>query len=171
MREATLDDPALAAEPGAVCSSASGDNGCDPESAQQPSVLVVVIAPVGENAVRLTAWPAALACDRACVQVFQQRDQLSDVVAIAAGQRDREGDATRVDEKVMLRARAGTVYRGWPGQEPPKRARIWLASTEARDQSIFPAAFSFTSSFWCSASQTPAFCHVRSRRQHVTPEP
>ena len=67
--------------------------------------------------------------------------------------------------------RPHTQKVGQPRQEPPKRARIWLASTAALDQSIFPAAFSFTNSLSCKASHTPAFCQVRSRRQHVTPEP
>ena len=82
------------------------------------------------------------------MQVVEQRQQLGDVVAVAAGQRDGERDAGGVDEQVVLGARAGTIDRGRPRQEPPKRARIWLASTEARDQSILPAAFDFTSSFW-----------------------
>ena len=45
--EAALHDPALAAEAGAVCCSPSGDHGRDPESPQEPAVLVVVIAAVG----------------------------------------------------------------------------------------------------------------------------
>jgi len=134
-------------------------------------VLVVVIATVGEEPVGFLAWPSDLSGDRPAVKVFDQRQQLGDVVAMPTGEADRQRDATGVDEQMVLGARASAVNRGWPGQEPPKRARIWLASTAARDQSIFPAAFSFTSSFWCSASHTPAFCQVRSRRQQVTPDP
>ncbi len=48
VRKAALDDPALAAQAGAVLCSASGDHGCDPERSQQAAVLVVVIATVGE---------------------------------------------------------------------------------------------------------------------------
>jgi hypothetical protein len=47
--EAALHDPALAAEPGAVCRSATRDHWCDPESPQQSPVLVVVIPAVGED--------------------------------------------------------------------------------------------------------------------------
>jgi hypothetical protein len=36
------------------------------------------------------------------VQVVQQRQQLRDVVAVAAGQRDGERDAGRVDEEMVL---------------------------------------------------------------------
>jgi hypothetical protein len=100
--EAALDDPALAAEPGAVLGSASGDHGGDPERPQEPAVLVVVIATISENTVRLLAWPTPLAGHRSCVEVFQQRDQLGDVIAIPAGQADRERDAARVDQQMVL---------------------------------------------------------------------
>jgi hypothetical protein len=100
--EAALDHPALAAEPGAVLGSASGDDGCDAERSQEPAVLVVVIATVSENTVGLLAWPTLLAGHRSCVEVFQQWDQLGDVVAVPAGQADRERDAARVDEEMVL---------------------------------------------------------------------
>jgi hypothetical protein len=58
------------------------------------------------------------------VQIVEQRHQLGHVVAVAAGQLDGQRDARRVDEQMVLGARAGTVNRGWPGQEPPKSARI-----------------------------------------------
>lgn len=64
MSEAALDYPALAAESGAVGCSAASDDGCDPESPQEPAVLVEVIATISENTIWLLAWPAALASDR-----------------------------------------------------------------------------------------------------------
>jgi hypothetical protein len=100
--EAALDDPALAPEAGAVICAASGDDGCDAERPQEPAVLVVVIATISENAVRLLAWPTLLAGHRSCVEVFQQWDQLGDVVAVPAGQADRERDAARVDQQMVL---------------------------------------------------------------------
>jgi hypothetical protein len=36
------------------------------------------------------------------VQILDQWQQLGDVVAVAAGQSDREGDSTRVDQQVVL---------------------------------------------------------------------
>jgi hypothetical protein len=36
------------------------------------------------------------------VEVVQQRDELGDVVAVAAGQRDRQRDAGRVDQQMVL---------------------------------------------------------------------
>lgn len=65
-------------------------------------MLVVVVAAVGEQSVWLLPWPARLARHRPGVKVLQQRQQLRDVVAIAAGQADRQRDAAGVDEEVVL---------------------------------------------------------------------
>jgi hypothetical protein len=100
--EAALDDPALAAKAGAMPCATTGDHGCDAERSQQPAVLVVVIAAVGEQPVGLLAWPSDLAGDRTPVQVFDQRNQLGDVVALPAGQADRQRDAAGVDEQMVL---------------------------------------------------------------------
>jgi len=83
------------------CSTA-GDDGCDAECSQQPTVLVVVIATVGQQAVGLLARPSDLAGDRPAVEVFDQRQQLGDVVALPAGEGDRQRDAAGVDEQVVL---------------------------------------------------------------------
>jgi hypothetical protein len=102
VREATLDDPALAAEAGSVLGAAAGDHGLDAARPQQSAVLVVVIAAVGEQAVGLAAGPAGLARDRAGVQRVQERQQLRDVVAVAARERDGQRDAAGVDEQVVF---------------------------------------------------------------------
>ena len=65
-------------------------------------VLVVVIATIGQETVGLLAWPADLPGHGPAVEVFDQRDQLGDVVAVPAGQSDREWDGARVDEEVVL---------------------------------------------------------------------
>ena len=65
-------------------------------------MLIVVIAAVGEETVGLLAWPADLAGHRPPVEVFDQREQLGDIVAVPAGQSDREWDAARVYEEMML---------------------------------------------------------------------
>ncbi len=72
---------------------AASDDWFDPSAPQQPAVLVMVIATIGENQVRFLARPAPFAGDRPGVQLLQQRDQLGDIVALPAGQRDRERDA------------------------------------------------------------------------------
>jgi hypothetical protein len=98
VREAAFDDPALGAEAGAVLDAAACDDGFDTTLPEQPAVLVVVIAAIGEQAIGLLTRPAALAGDRPGMKILEQRDQLRDVVAIATGERDRERDAAGVDE-------------------------------------------------------------------------
>ncbi len=102
MSEASLDDPAFSAEAGAVGCSAAGDDGGDPESPQEPAVLVVVIATVSEETIGLLAWPSDLAGHRPAVEIFDQREQLGDVIAVPASQPDRQWDAARVDEEMVL---------------------------------------------------------------------
>jgi hypothetical protein len=124
VREAAFDDPALAAEVRAVLDASLCDDGFDPARPEQPAVLVVVIAAIGQDAVGLASRAARLAGDRPGVEILEQRDQLRDVVAIAAGQRDRERDPAGIDEQVVLGAGTATIDRRGPGQEPPKSARI-----------------------------------------------
>lgn len=102
VREAALDDPALAAEPGAVFGAAPGDHWLDAAGPQKSAVLVVVIAAVGDHEVGFLPGPPWLAGDRPGVQIVEQRQQLGDVVAVAARQRDGERDARRVDEQMVL---------------------------------------------------------------------
>lgn len=100
--KAALDDPSLAAEPRPVCCAAASDHWCDPERSQQPAVLVVVIATVGQQPVGLLARAATLAFHWPAVQILEQRDQLGDVVAVATGEGDRQRDAAGVDEQMVL---------------------------------------------------------------------
>lgn len=72
--EAALDEPALAAEAGAVGCSAARDHGRDPEGPQEPAVLVVVIATIGQDTVWLLAWLANLAGHRPRLEVCDQRE-------------------------------------------------------------------------------------------------
>ena len=75
------------------------------------------------------------------------------------------------------RSAGGTWTRAWLGRPglrqpvPPRRARTLTESIAARDQSTWPSSPSQSSSRWCRASQTPACCQSRSRRQQVTPLP
>ena len=81
---------------------AAGDHGFDPTSPQEAPVLVVVVAAVGEDPVGLLTGPAVLAGDRSRVQIVEQRHELGDVVAVAAGQRDGQRDARCVDEQMVF---------------------------------------------------------------------
>jgi hypothetical protein len=100
--EAALHDPALATEAGAVRDAPAGDQWPDAAPAQETTVLLVVVAAVGQQAVGLASRPPAPSLDGARVQGVQERQQLRDVVAVAAGEGDRQGDARPVDQEVVL---------------------------------------------------------------------
>ena len=102
VREAALDDPALSTEAGAVLCAAAGDDGLDTAVPEHAAVVVVVVAAVGEDEVGLLARSADLAGDRPGVQRVEQRQELGDVIAMAARQRDRERDPRRVDQQMVL---------------------------------------------------------------------
>ena len=85
--EGALDDPAVAAESRAVLGLAAGDLWFDAALPELATVAVVVVAAVGADPVRTPPRPARLA--RYGRDTVDQRDQLGDVVAVAA--RDRPG--------------------------------------------------------------------------------
>ena len=98
--EGAFDDPALAAEAGAVSALTARDQGRDAEPRDQAAVLVVVVAAVGEQRERPPTRPAGPAAHRR--YPLQQVEQLGDVVAVRARQRPGERDAAGVDEQVVL---------------------------------------------------------------------
>ena len=107
--EGALDDPAEATEAGAVLALAAGDLGRDPALAQQPPVLVVVVAAVGDDAVGPAPRPAHPATHGR--DPLDERDQLGDVVTVAAGDREGERDPGGVDQEVVLGACSGSINR------------------------------------------------------------
>ena len=100
--EAAFHDPALTAETGAVRSAPAGDQRPDATPTQKTTVAVVVVAAVGQETIGLAARSTTPTPDGAGMQGVQQRHELGDVVAVAAGQRDRQGDARGVDQEVVL---------------------------------------------------------------------
>ena len=107
--EGALDDPAIAAQAGAVRGAATGDLGFDAAAAQFAPVRVVVVATVGGHPVGPPARATDLAAHRR--DAIDERDQLGDVVAVAAGDRPGEWDPRRVYEQVMLGAVSGPINR------------------------------------------------------------
>jgi hypothetical protein len=107
--EGALDDPAGAAEAGAVLGLAAGDLCSDPALAEFAAVSGVVVAAVGGQAFGPTARPADLAAHRR--HTVDKRDQLGDVVAVAARNRPGERDPRRVDQEVVFRAGSGSINR------------------------------------------------------------
>jgi hypothetical protein len=67
-----------------VVGGAAGDDRLDAAVPRLAADFVVVIAAVGDQAVGALAWPRGLAADRA--DTVDQRQQLGDVVSVAAGQ-------------------------------------------------------------------------------------
>ena len=98
--EGAFDDPAVAAEPGAVGGSAAGDLGGDAALAEQAPVLVVVVAAVGGDRVGPSARAADASAHRG--HAVDERDQLRDVVAVSAGDRPGQREPARVDQEVVL---------------------------------------------------------------------
>jgi hypothetical protein len=107
--EGPFDDPAVAAQAGAVRGAAAGDLGLDPAAAELATVALVVVAAVSAQPVGPPAWPADLAAHRR--HTVDERDQLSDVMAVSAGDRPGKRDPCRVYEKVVLGARSGSINR------------------------------------------------------------
>src|SRR5437867_2262629 len=102
-----FDDPAGAAEAGAVLGLAPSDLRLDPTAPQLAAVLVVVVAAVGRDAfgsLTRPADPAAHSRDG-----IDERDQLGDVVAVATRDRPGERDPGRVNEQVVLRSVSGSI--------------------------------------------------------------
>ena len=72
-------------------------------------MAVVVVAAIRTEALRPPSRSADLAAHRR--NAVDERDQLGDVVAVAAGERPRERDPGRVDQEVVLGACPATINR------------------------------------------------------------
>ncbi len=107
--EGALDDPAVAAEAGAVFAFAAGDLRRDAAASELAAVAVGVVAAVGGQPLGPSARPADLAAHGR--HRVEQRDQLGDVVAVAARERPGERDPSRVDQEVLLRPVSGSINR------------------------------------------------------------
>jgi hypothetical protein len=92
-----------------VAGASAGDLGRDAAAAELATVALVVVATVRAQPVRTSAWPADPSAHRR--DTVDQRDQLGDVMAVAAGDRPRKRNPRRVYEQVMLRAVSGSINR------------------------------------------------------------
>jgi hypothetical protein len=99
-REGALHDPPFATQTGAVFGSTSRNHGLHASSPELAAVLVVVIAAVGEHPVGASTGTAAFSPDR--TDGVEQRQQLGDVVAVAAGQCDGQRNAGGVADQMVL---------------------------------------------------------------------
>jgi hypothetical protein len=112
-----------------VCGLAARDHGLDPLLPELTPVTVVVVAAVGDQLVRAAAWSTAPAADRR--HALDEREQLGDVVAVAAAQRPGEREPAGIDEEVVLGAGAAAVDRTRPRLAAPFFACTWLESATA----------------------------------------
>ncbi len=115
--EGALDHPAVAAEAGAVLGLAPRDLRLDAALPELATVTVVVITAVGGHALRAPARPPDRAAYRG--HGVEERDQLSDVVAIAARERPGERDPRGVDEEMVLGASPASIHRARARFGPP----------------------------------------------------
>jgi hypothetical protein len=115
--EGALDDPAVAAEPGAVRCLAAGDDRFDAALPDEAAVLVVVVAAVGDQRARPPARPSDPSAHGR--HPVEQLDQLGDVVAVAAGEPPGERDPAAVYEEVMLAAVPAAIDRAGTGLRAP----------------------------------------------------
>ena len=100
--EGALDHPAVTSEPRAVLGASVRDLWSDSAFAELTAMVVVVVAAVGGEARRPPPRPASLAAYRR--HALDERDQLGDVVAVAARNAPGERDPGRVDQEVVLGA-------------------------------------------------------------------
>jgi hypothetical protein len=107
--EGAFDDPALAAESGAVAALTACDHGRDAELRDQAAVLVVVVAAVGKQPLRPS--PRAAAPPLHGRDAVEQLEQLGDVVAVGGGQRPGERDAAGVYEQMVFAPAPAAVDR------------------------------------------------------------
>ena len=107
--EGTFDDPAVAAQAGAVLGFAACDDRFDPAEHELIAVGVGVVAAVRDHGVGSAAGMSDEASDRG--YAVEQRQQLRDVVAVAAGQRPRQRQTIAVYEEVVLGARTAPIDR------------------------------------------------------------
>ena len=107
--EGAFDDPAVSAEAGAVGGLAPGDHRLDAALPEQPPVLVVVVAAVGDDAVGPPSWPSDTSAYRR--HSVEQREQLGDVVAVAARERPSQRQPAAVYEEMLLAAASAAVDR------------------------------------------------------------
>jgi hypothetical protein len=110
---------------------------------------------------------------RALYGLYGVHELLEDhrVVYVGPARHHRQRDAPSVRNKVALRARFSLIRWILAGFLAPLFAGMEAESKEARSQSIRSASPRRSKRTLCSLSHTPASCHSRKRRQHVTPEP
>ena len=98
--EGTLDNPAIAPQARAVAVVSVREHRSDPKLAERLPVCVGAVAAVAEQRLGTSPRPAGDASNGR--HALEQRQQLRDVVAVAAGQRPGKRCSVRVGQEVVL---------------------------------------------------------------------
>lgn len=99
-REGPLHDPSFAAQTRSVVGPAASDHGLDAARPQLTAVLVVVIAPICEHSLGSSSGVSTPAADGS--DGVNQRQELSDIVAVSARETDRKRNAAGVGQQMVL---------------------------------------------------------------------
>jgi hypothetical protein len=167
--QGALDHPTVATEALTAVDPLAGDTHADVAVPQRLATARDVVGLVG------VGFVGALAA--AAVGLLDGRDGIEQllkdhrVVAIGAGQELGQREAGPLDHNMALRARFAAVRWVGPDEIAPLLAGMLALSNETRLQSIRSASPRRSSNVRCNASQTPASCQSRTRRQQVMPEP
>jgi hypothetical protein len=165
----TLGQPAEFAPSVAVFSAASGNHWFDAALAKPLTMLLGVVASICVDDFGFLKRPVARAANG--WDGINERQRLSDVVSIRAGQDCANGNAIGVDEDMVRGTWSRAIRAVRASFSPAPTARTDDESTAAREQSSSPAPRNFASTNSSNAFQTPAFCQSRKRLQQGDPEP
>ena len=135
--ESALHHPAMFAEVLAAFDAASGDARCDVTGAEITAAAAEVVAFVGVQFGRSLAGSAAALANR--LDRVDDVDQGLAVVAVGAGQDEGERQAAPIHHDVPLGAGFAPIRRVRADRVTPLLAATDEESTEARDQSMWPA--------------------------------
>ena len=164
-----FDRPTRFAEPAAMGRTDLCEQGRDATFVQGLPMWLGTVAPIALNDLRLVHGTPPFAPD--VRNGLDQCIKLRNVMTIRAFQDDRERDALRVDDEVVLAAGLAPVRAIGAGFFPASMARTDELSTIERLKLISPRRRSSARSVSWIRCQTPAFCHATSRCQRAMPEP
>ena len=165
----SFNDPAEFTQTAAMFSATLRDHRLDAAITQALTVRLGVIAAIGVDDFWLAKRSTARAANRR--NRINQRQQLSDVVAVCPRQGHADRHPVGIYEDVMFGTRSRAIRGVRPSFSPAPTARTDDESTAAYERSNWPDSRSLSSSNPCNLFQTPAFCQAFSRRQQVAPEP
>lgn len=132
-----LDDPSLFAQAGSVLGALRRDDWADAASSEPAPVAARLVGAIAEQSLGAAAGAAAFAAHGR--DGIHERKKLGDVVAVAAGEAERERSAASAGQRMVLGTASGAVNGAWSRLLAPPTARTCELSIAARDQSIRPA--------------------------------